>query len=115
MNTCARSFWLLVVLAFLLVAPAASAVVTMDWVTIGSPGNAADSTSFGMVADVYQIGRYEVTNAQYAEFLNAVAATDTILQLNLPGPGDGRECKGWARIVLVARHGDIKTTARSHS
>jgi len=26
---------------------------------------------------VYQIGKYEVTNAQYIEFLNAVAETDT--------------------------------------
>jgi formylglycine-generating enzyme required for sulfatase activity len=29
------------------------------------------------VAAPYKIGKYEVTNAQYAEFLNAVAATDT--------------------------------------
>ncbi len=29
------------------------------------------------MAYTYQIGRYEVSNAQYAEFLNAVAATDT--------------------------------------
>ena len=29
------------------------------------------------VADVYRISKYETTNAQYTEFLNAVAATDT--------------------------------------
>ena len=51
--------------------------VTMDWVTVGNPGNAADDTGYGAVTYTYQIGKYEVTNAQYAEFLNAVAATDT--------------------------------------
>jgi formylglycine-generating enzyme required for sulfatase activity len=55
----------------------AHAEVTIDWVTVGDPGNAADDTGFGAVAYTYQIGKYEVTNAQYAAFLNAVAATDT--------------------------------------
>ena len=31
-------------------------------------------TAFGSVAHPYRIGRYEVTNCQYAEFLNAVAS-----------------------------------------
>jgi len=58
--------------------------VTMDWVTVGHPGNAADTevmidgtTGYGGVSDVYQISKYEVTAGQYTEFLNAVAATDT--------------------------------------
>jgi len=67
---------LLVVAALLLVLPA-HAEVTIDWVTVDDPGNAADDTGHGAVADVYRISKYEVTNAQYAEFLNAVAATDT--------------------------------------
>ena len=70
---------LLVVAGLLFVVPA-HAEVTIDWVTVGDPGNACDTQTqgcFGAVADTYQIGRYEVTNAQYAEFLNAVAATDT--------------------------------------
>jgi formylglycine-generating enzyme required for sulfatase activity len=50
----------------------ASASVTIDWVTVGNAGNAADPlTSFGAVAYEYQIGKYEVTNAQYGAFLNA--------------------------------------------
>jgi len=64
---------------WLALAPAASAVVVVDWVTVGDPGNACDPQSqgcFGAVAESYRISRFEVTNAQYAEFLNAVATTD---------------------------------------
>jgi len=50
----------------------------MDYVTVGDPGNAADPlTGFGAVGYEYQIGKYEVTNAQYGTFLNAVAKTDS--------------------------------------
>lgn len=54
----------------------ASAQVTMATVNVGYAGNAADTTGYGSVAYTYAIGTYEVTNAQYATFLNAVAATD---------------------------------------
>ncbi len=52
----------------------ASATVTMDWVTIGNANNAADPATgslYGAVDHAYRIGKYEVTNAQYGEFLNA--------------------------------------------
>jgi sulfatase modifying factor 1 len=55
----------------------ASASVTIDWVNVGNAGNAADSTSYGAVSYAYQIGKYEVTNAQYGAFLNAAAKTDS--------------------------------------
>jgi formylglycine-generating enzyme required for sulfatase activity len=55
----------------------AFAIVAIDYVTVGNAGNAADpSTGLGAVGYEYQIGKHEVTNAQYAEFLNAKAATD---------------------------------------
>ncbi len=54
-----------------------ASAVTIDWVTVGNPGNANDDTGYGGVAYEYQIGKYEVTAGQYTEFLNAVAATDT--------------------------------------
>ena len=62
-----------------------SAAITLDWITVDHAGNAADPlTGFGGVASVYQIGEYEVTNTQYAGFLNAVARTDSH---NLYNPG----------------------------
>lgn len=64
-------------MAGFLLTDSVNATVTIDWVTVGDIGNAADSTGYGSVAYEYQISKYEVTNAQYAEFLNAVAATDT--------------------------------------
>lgn len=63
-----------------LAASSAMATVTISTVTVGNLGNAADPTTgsaYGSVAYSYNIGATEVTNAQYAEFLNAVAATDT--------------------------------------
>jgi formylglycine-generating enzyme required for sulfatase activity len=48
----------------------------------------ADTTGRGAVADLYLISKYETTNAQYAQFLNAVAATDTfgLYNTNMAGP-----------------------------
>jgi len=54
----------------------------MEFVGVGDPGNAQDTRPvrgeyyFGAVNYVYGIGKYETTNAQYAVFLNAVAASD---------------------------------------
>jgi len=74
------TLWLLLAAAALLPATPASAEVAIDWITVGDPGNACDPQAegcFGSVAGSYRISKFEVTNAQYAEFLNAVAATDT--------------------------------------
>ena len=85
----------------LLIASSASAV-TMDWTPIGDPGNPGDirpSTAIcgpnfnqpcGSVGYAYNIGTYEVTNAQYAEFLNAKAASDPLgLYYTAMGSGYG--------------------------
>jgi sulfatase modifying factor 1 len=69
------SFGAALVAFFALAGPAAQAV-TISTVPVGNPGNAADNTGFGAVGYAYRIGVTEVTNAQYAEFLNAVAASD---------------------------------------
>ncbi|RRJ95591.1 PEP-CTERM sorting domain-containing protein [Opitutaceae bacterium TAV4] len=58
-----------------------SQLITMPTVTVGDIGNPAnpapydDLPSFGSVSYEYQIGKYEVTNSQYAAFLNAVDST----------------------------------------
>jgi sulfatase modifying factor 1 len=59
-----------------------SEAVTIDLVPVGDAGNSPDTPTHcngsdcGSVPYAYQIGRFEVTNAQYAEFLNAVAKAD---------------------------------------
>jgi formylglycine-generating enzyme len=58
-----------------------ASAVTMDWTFVGNPGNACDTQPqgcFGTVGYDYLIGTYEVTNAQYAEFLNAKAGADPL-------------------------------------
>jgi formylglycine-generating enzyme required for sulfatase activity len=59
----------------------ADAQVTLDWVTVGDPGNTADTTGAprpaGAVLDSFQIMKYEFTNQQYTAFLNSVAKTNT--------------------------------------
>ena len=54
-----------------------AALITIDWVTVGDPGNTADNTSYGAVADSFRIMKFEFQNSQYAAFLNAVDPTGT--------------------------------------
>ena len=54
------------------------AVVNIDYVPVGNAGNAADNSTgslYGALAYAYKIGKYEVTNAQYTDFLNAADPT----------------------------------------
>ena len=65
----------LAILAVLLLSRDASLyaeVLQIEMVRVGNGGNAADTTGYGAVHYEYQIGKYEVTNNQYAAFLNAV-------------------------------------------
>ena len=48
---------------------------SLDFVTVGDPGNSADTTGYGAVGYTYQMGTYDVTLGQYAAFLNAVATS----------------------------------------
>jgi formylglycine-generating enzyme required for sulfatase activity len=59
-------------------APHSARAVTIDWVTVGNPGNFGDTQYqgiFGAVGYTYRISKHEVTNSQYTEFLNAVDPT----------------------------------------
>jgi formylglycine-generating enzyme required for sulfatase activity len=58
-----------------------ASAVTFEWVTVGDPGNACDQQSFdcyGAVGYTFRIATREVTNGQYAEFLNAKAPSDPL-------------------------------------
>ncbi|MCX6877972.1 MAG: formylglycine-generating enzyme family protein [Verrucomicrobia bacterium] len=70
----------LAVLAGVSLVTPALAVVSMSWTTwttIGNVNNLADSTGYGAVDHAYKIGTYEVTNAQYVDFLNAKGASNS--------------------------------------
>ena len=66
-------------------APLPASGVTINTVPVGNLGNPGDTvvmddltTGYGSVAYNYRIGTTEVTNAQYAVFLNAKAASDPL-------------------------------------
>src|SRR5262245_41345941 len=57
---------------------------SIEFIPIGQPGNPNDPATtrpgiftIGQVAYSYRMGKYDVTLAQYTQFLNAVAKTDT--------------------------------------
>jgi sulfatase modifying factor 1 len=88
--------------------PSAQAV-TIDTVLIGNPGNPADTRYFidayhqdgvGSVGRSFNMGKTEITNTQYVEFLNAVAADDPYGLYNenmgIPGSVGGIERYGSA-------------------
>ena len=51
-------------------------VDVLDAGNLQDPLNSGSAPGIGVVGYAYRIGKYEVTNAQYAAFLNAVAAAD---------------------------------------
>ncbi len=60
-----------------------SGQTSVQFVAVGDPNNPPDTTvdidgttGYGSVSYVYQMGKYDVTMAQYTQFLNAVAKTD---------------------------------------
>jgi formylglycine-generating enzyme required for sulfatase activity len=72
-------------------------LTSLEFVTVGNPGNAADtrydSNGFGSVPYKYRMGTYDVTSGQYTEFLNAVAKADPFyLYDNGPMSEDPNAC-----------------------
>ena len=67
--------------AALITSNSATAMITLDMITIGNVGNANDTVNpapaanYGSVSYEYNIGKTEVTTAQYVAFLNATAST----------------------------------------
>ena len=81
--------------AALITSNSATATITIETIAIGNYGNIADSTGYGSVSYEYNIGKTEVTTAQYVAFLNATASTVDTYQLynasmaNMGGPEVG--------------------------
>jgi len=84
--------------------------VTIDMVPVGNAGNGNDSTGYGGVASAYLIGKYEVTNAQWREFLTAKAGvSDPYGLYNTSMAGiDGGIGRTWSvdHYVYSAKGGD---------
>ena len=71
----ARMIAVIVGAAGMLLSPGgAMALFDTEIIGVASPDNPPDDTGYGAVGYVYNIGKYEVSNAEYTEFLNAVDA-----------------------------------------
>jgi sulfatase modifying factor 1 len=86
----------------------------LQWVTVGDPGNTADTTGdpnpAGSVATSFHIMKFEFTNQLYTDFLNSVAATtDTY---SLYNANMGTDARGGISFTSGAASGskyEIKT------
>jgi len=77
-------------------------------VPVGDPGNAADGTGYGAVPYAYEIGKYEVSNAEYCEFLNVAAKKDTfdLYNYDMVGEYGGITQSGsWGRYTYAVKEG----------
>jgi sulfatase modifying factor 1 len=96
---------------------AQAAPTTIPTVSIGNPGNLPDTryvnvgvtppTGIGAVAHSFQIGKTEVTNAQYTVFLNAVAATDMYGLYNTEMGSEFLGGQTWGGIVRSGTPGSF--------
>lgn len=81
-NSLARANLIALILMSLMVSPTL-AEVSFEWAEVGNPGNNPDALNeasipgIGSVDYPYRISKHLVTNNQYAEFLNAVASSDS--------------------------------------
>lgn len=110
-----RSMMLVVLTSAVLVAcSAAQAVVTISWATVGDEGNAANDVGVGSVAYRYAISQYEVTNAQYVDFLNSVAASDAkgLYNTNMAGTVNASNPLGLGGIVRSGSAGSYVYTLK---
>lgn len=113
-----------------------NAAVTLETVPVRNPGNGADpSTGHGSVPHPYRMGKFEVTNDQYVEFLNNVdpmgqnslalydeaMTTQTLGGINLFGanaPGAKyqiRDNRGSAPVIFVSWYDTIRFANWMHN
>lgn len=101
-STSQSLYWAIVLIAAMLMGlqSASAAPITIPTVPVGNPGNApdqlrpstynAENLQFGAVNYDYRIGKTEVTNAQYAAFLNEKAKSDPLALYNTSMGSDAR-------------------------
>jgi sulfatase modifying factor 1 len=97
----------LTTLGLLLAASMMSQAAPPATVPVGNPGNAADATGYGAVAYEYKIGKYEVTNEEYCEFLNGVAKADPYELY------DGRMAEEYGGILRSGESGSFSYSIKS--
>ena len=83
--------------------PLSGPSISYSVVPVDDPGNASDTTGFGAVAYRFSMGKYNVTIAQYAAFLNAVAKADP-LGLYDPAMGTDLNIAGIARSGVAGSY-----------
>ena len=77
-----------------------SGQTSLQFVTVGNPGNAADPATgslYGSVPYTYNMGKYDVTVGQYCQFLNAVATASDPYGLYNSGTGSDLPTIGIAK------------------
>jgi sulfatase modifying factor 1 len=110
------ALFVLILSASLTMVSTASATVVTDWVRVGDPGNLEDTElkvdgtqGYGAVDYAFKLGKYEVTNSQYVQFLNTVASSDPN-QLYDPGMA----VTVWGGIRRVGADGNYTYSVRSN-
>jgi hypothetical protein len=92
-----------------LVTPALASL-SIDYVNVGDAGNTADPATgslYGSVGYAYNIGKYEVTNAQYVNFLNTTAQTDNYSLYNANMSSYGITRANSSSGLLLRRRGKV--------
>jgi hypothetical protein len=78
-------------------------------VFVGDTNNSADTSGYGSVSYTYYIGKYEVTNNEYIEFLNSIAQTDTYSLYN-----SAMNWSGLGGIIRAGSLGSYEYTAKTN-
>ncbi len=90
-------------------------MINIDYVSVGHAENAAYNSTgslYGAVAYAYQIGKYEVTNAQYTAFLNAADPTGANAN-GIYNSSMGRNARGGITYTAGAASGEKYTIRTS--